>query len=320
VIDGRLLAAAGIDPGLPAARRAGLLVQRLPLRWRAPAGSRDVSSVLESGWFGGTAECHRVLGQVFRGDAGRGEAFGSVWPYLHAGGRVAAPGLPVVVGSNAEDAPDGCYRCSGRTVWREAGGEHRAMIDLGSESPQPGRPFDLLWFGDRMRCVVSDGRLEVEDLFSTLRTAVTHERLKSWLVQGMRVESRVLDGVKLAAAGEPPTIEVRRPTELVAGGRIPGPVELLGGGAGVASSSRTGDEIALTTEDDRRVVFTVAEHRDGWQAYRWDGEYPYRALILQRDERGVSLTATLDASLDPLAPGVRVQVAFDLRSDLIALE
>jgi hypothetical protein len=320
VIDRRLLASAGVDPELPAARQAALLVQLMPLRRRGPTGPRDTATVLESRWFDGATECHRVLGQLFHGAAGRGAAFGAAWPYLEAGGRVAAPGLPVVVGADEEEGPDGCYRLVGRTVWREAGGEPRQVMALGSEPQELGRSFELLWFADRARYVVADGRLEVEDLFSTLRMVVPLDRLETWLARGMRVDGRVLEGLDLTAADQPPSIEVRRPAELVAGGRMPSPGELLGGRAGVASASRVGDEVAITTEDGRRLVFNVAEDRDGWRAFRWEGEFPYRDLSLRRDDRSVSLTATLDEGLDPLAPGVRTQVAFDLRSDLIALE
>ncbi len=320
MIDPRLLAAVGIDASLPAAQQAAHLVRRMPLRWRAPSGSRDIATVLESRWFAGSAECHRVLGQFFRGNTGRGSAFGTTWPYLEVGGRVAAPGLPAVVGSAEEQGPDGCYQVSGRTVWREATGERRSFLGLGPDQQMSGRPFDLLWFGSSERYVVSEGILEIEDLFSSLRIEATPARLEAFLVRGLRVEPRILEGLTPPTAGRRSEIEVRRPTELVAGGRVPKPEVLLGGRAGVRRVDRQGDEITLNTEDDRRVVFNVEQERDGWRVYLWDGEFPYQALTLSRSNRYLSLTAALGDGLKPLAAGVRAQVAFDLRSDLIALD
>jgi hypothetical protein len=194
------------------------------------------------------------------------------------------------------------------------------MLALASDQEVPGRPFELLWFADRARYLVAGGRLEVEDLFSLLRMGVTRARLKGWLVRDMGVDERVLDDVHIPAQEDRPTIEVRRPRELVAGGRQPTPEELLGVRSGALKARRAGDQITVTTEGDRRVVFTVAEERHGWKAVRWDGEFPYRVVALRCGERAVSLTATLDEGLDPLAPGVRSQVAFDLRSDLISVD
>lgn len=320
MIDPRLLAAVGIDTSLPAAQQAAHLVRRMPLRWQAPAGSRDITTVLESRWFAGSAECHRVLGQFFRGNTGRGSAFGTTWPFLEVGGRVAAPALPAVVGSAEEQGPDGCYQVSGRTVWREAIGERSPLLELGRDQPMSGRPFDLLWFGSSERYVVSEGILEIEDLFSSLRVEASSARLEAFLVRGMRVDGRVLEGLAPSAVNRRPEIEVRRPFELVAGERVPTPEDLLGGRAGVRRAGREGDEIALSTEDDRRVVFNVEQGRDGWRVYLWDGEFPYQSLTLRQSNQHLSLTAALGDGLNPFAPGVRGQVAFDLRSDLIALD
>ena len=183
-----------------------------------------------------------------------------------------------------------------------------------------GFAFELLWFGDGERFMVSDGVLEIEDLFSTLRLGVSRSWLEASLVRKMRVDERILEGLEVAAAGRRPEIEVRRPVELVAGGRIPDPEALLRARAGVRRVDRRGDEITVSTEDDRRVVFNVAQERDGWRVFLWDGESPYQVLTLSLANRHLRLTAALGDEIDPMAPGVRVQVAFDLRSDLITLE
>jgi len=320
VNDAGLLAAVGIDASLPAAQQTAQLVRRMPLRWQAPAGSRDIATVLESRWFAGAAECHRVLGRLFRGTTGRGTAFGINWPYLEAGGRIAAPGLPAVVGAAEEQGPDGSYRLSDRTVWREATGERRPMLALGGGEPVGGFPFELLWFGDGERFMVSDGVLEIEDLFSTLRLGASRPWLEAALVRKMRVDERILEGLAVPSARRRPEIEVRRPVELVAGGGIPDPAALLRARAGVRRVDRRGDEITVTTEDDRRAVFNVAQERDGWRVFLWDGESPYQALTLSLVNRHLRLTAALGDGIDPMSPGVRAQLAFALRSDLITLE
>lgn len=317
--DDRLLAAAGVDPSLPAAQQAAQLVRRLPLRWRGTTGSRDIATVLESRWFAGAAECHRVLAQLFRGSTGRGTAFGATWPYLEAGGRIAAPGLPVVVGAAEEQGPDGCYRLAGRAVVREAAGECRPLLALGGDATGGDEGFDILWFASAERYLLSAGILEVEDLFSVLRTAVSGAQIEAWLVRGMRVDQRLLDGVAVTAGGQRPEIEVRRPIELVAGGRLPTPEEALAKRAGIRQAKRHGDEITVSTEDDRSLVFSASQERDGWRLFLWDGDFPYQALGLRRAAGHLRLTATLGDRVDPLAPGIRTRVAFDLRSDLIAL-
>lgn len=319
MIEARLLAAAGVDPDLPAAQQAALLVRRMPLRWQGPGGSRDLATVLESRWFAGAAECHRVLGQLFRGNTGRGTAFGVAWPYLEAAGRVLAPALPVAVGDGEESGPDGSYQRAGRTVFREAAGERRPVLELGASISAEDSGFDLMWFGAAERYLVAAGTLEIEDLFSVLRMAVPKGRLEAWLVRAMRVDSGVLGGLVLNASARRPELEVRRPAELVSGGRTPTAMELLERRAGVRGVRRRGDEITVTMEERGRLVFDVADDRDGWRVFLRDGDFPYRALSLRRPDGHVRLAATLAEGLDPLAPGVRVQAAFDLRSDLIAL-
>jgi len=315
-----LLASVGIDLTQPVAEQAAALVQRIPLRREAAAGSRDVATVVESRWFAGTAECHRVLGQLFRGSTGRGSAFGSAWPYLEAAGRIVAPALPVVVGAAEVAGPDGEYQVADRAVWREAVGERRPILRLegSAASDRPG--FDLVWFGATERYLLREGTLEVEDLFSALRLPASQAVVERLVVRGLRVEGEVLDGISFGCDDATAQIEVRRSRELVTGDRWQDPEAVLGSRADIATVERRGDELFAETLAGRSVVFKVVEERLGWRVFAWEGDYPYQTLAMADRDGTLSLTATLNDGFDPLDPGVRSQLAFDLRSDLIGLD
>jgi len=98
------------------------------------------------------------------------------------------------------------------------------------------------------------------------------------------------------------------------------PKAVLGERADIATVEGRGDELVATTLAGRTVIFKVVEKRPGWQVFAWEGAYPYQTLTMAEDQGVLSWTATLNESLEPLNPGVRGQLAFDLRSDLIALE
>ena len=67
------------------------------------------------------------------------------------------------------------------------------------------------------------------------------------------------------------------------------------------------------------VVFSFTEDQDGWQLDRQAGAYAYTRLSLMRRGDALWLRGVLDATMDPLAPGMRERLAFDLRADLVAL-
>jgi hypothetical protein len=318
-MDTRVLAAAGIDPAMPAAQAATLLVRRLPLRWRAGGGTRDAETVVESRWFAGAAECHRVLARLFRGSPVRGTAFASTWPLLEAAGLVVAPALPVAATVDEQPGPDAVYQLDGGAVWREAVGERRALLTTGGGPAPADSAFDLLWFGGGERFVLRDGTLEIEDLFSVARVRAPRSLVERLVVRGLRVDPEVLEGVAWREREAPPEIEVRRPVELVAGERWRDPAVVLAARADIRSVQRHGDELAAETALQTTVVFRVAEDARGWRLFTWEGDYPLRTLGLVERAGHLVLSATLGPNLDPFEPGVRGRLAFDLRSDLIAL-
>lgn len=319
-MDARLLETAGIDPELPAAQAAAMLVRRLPLRWRPAAGSRHPDMVVESGWFGGPAECARVLGRLFRAGAARGAAFGAVWPYLEAAGVVVAPAVPVAAQAVEEQGPDGAYQVAGGAVVREAVGQRQVVLSCSDGTPdQQGAPFDLLWFGDSERYLLRDGSLEVEDLFSKLTLAGARPRIERLLVRGRRVDPEALDGVPGAGREAPATMEVRRPLELLPDDAWRDPEVLLAQRADIRRLERRGDEIVAETELGTDVLFRVAEEGHGWRLFAWEGDYPLRTIALVERHGWLVLSTSLDRGIDPLAAGMRGRLAFDLRSDLVAL-
>ena len=319
-MDARVLAAAGIDPELPAVQAAAELIRRMPLRRQAPASQREPQTVVESRWFAGPSECARVLGRVFRGSTGRGAAFASSWPFLEAGGVVVAPGIPVAAEDAEIEGPDGAYQLARGVVWREAVGERRAVLSTGDgREESAGTAFDLLWFGSSERYLLRDGTLEVDDLFSRLTVRPSTEHLERLLVRAMRVQPGVLDGVTAGTREAPATIEVRRPLALAAGAAWQDPVHVLGLRADILRAERRGDEVVAETGRSSTVVFQLAEKPRGWTLFTWEGAYPFRALTLTESDGTLRLAATLGSELDPWVPGVRGRIAFDLRSDLVAL-
>lgn len=317
-MDARVLAAAGVDPSLPAAQAAAMLVRSLPLRWRA-AGVRDPETVVESRWFAGAAECHRVLARVFRGRPVRGAAFSATWPQLEAAGVVVAPALPVAATADELAGPDGVYQLERGTVWREAAGERAALLASGGGATPGGGAFDLLWFGPAERYLVRGGTLEVEDLFSVLRVGAAQPLVERLVVRGLRADPEVLEGVAWSARETPAEIEVRRRSELVAGEAWRDPAAVLASRADIRSVERRGDEILAETVRQSSVVFRIAEEARGWRLFTWDGDYPLRTLGMRERAGHVVFSATLGPDLEPLAPGVRGRLAFDLQTDLIAL-
>jgi hypothetical protein len=139
------------------------------------------------------------------------------------------------------------------------------------------------------------------------------------VVRGLRVDPEVLEGVAWREREAPPEIEVRRPVELVAGEGWRDPAAVLAARADIRSVQRHGDELAAETARETTVVFRVAEDARGWRLFTWEGDYPLRTLGLAERAGHLVFSATLGPDLDPCEPGVRSRLAFDLRSDLIAL-
>ena len=185
--------------------------------------------------------------------------------------------------------------------------------------PGGGGAFDLLWFGSAERYLLRAGVLEVEDLFSVARVRAPRSLVERLVVRGLRVDPEVLDGVVGSEREAPPEIEVRRPVELVAGELWRDPAAVLAARADIRSVARHGEEITAETAREKTVVFRLAEDARGWRLFTWDGDYPLRTLGLLERAGHLVFTATLGTAIDLFAPGVRGRLAFDLRSDLIAL-
>ena len=274
---------------------------------------------MESRWFAGPAECHRVLAQLFRGSTVRGSCFGLPWPCLEAAGAMVAPALPVVAQPAEQTGPDGQYELTDGVVWRESAGARKTFIGRDGIASEDGG-FDLLWFGDSERYLVSAGRLEVEDLFSVLRMNASRAQIERMVVRRLRHDRDVIAGVTFSEETTVPELEVRRPVELASSDGWRDPAVLIGGRMDISSAIRRGDELIARTHADRAVEFKVVEDHSGWRLFAWNGDYPYRTIDLHEKDGHLCLSVTLDSDIDPLAPGVRSQLAFDLRSDLVAMD
>jgi hypothetical protein len=319
-MEDRALQAIGIDPELPAGEKAAALIRRLVLRWDAITGPRQLGTVVEAGWFAGPTECLKVLVQLCRGTTARGTAFASPWPYLEFRGRILAPALPVVAGDAEATGPDGVYLVEDGLVWREAVGTRRRFMAIKGSTGPGDSPFELLWFGSGERYLIRNQLLEVDDLFSSLRIRATAELVERLLIRKMRVEAEAVSGLRLADRPAPAEIEVRQSVELLSSEAWRDSIHVLVSRADMRTANRHGDEIHGHTVGGEDVVFKLAEEAGGWRLYRWEGNYPLRALSLVESEGDLSYSVTLGSALDPFSPGVRGRVVFDLRSELVALQ
>ena len=75
----------------------------------------------------------------------------------------------------------------------------------------------------------------------------------------------------------------------------------------------------LRLESGGEVVANVAVSGAGWVAEIAPG-LPWTRAEMAAEERTVVYRVTLIPELDPLDPGVRTRLAFDLLSDLLGLE
>jgi hypothetical protein len=232
---------------------------------------------------------------------------------------VVAPALPVVVAKPETAGPDGCYQLREVAVWREAVGEKRPILDFGGPTPAGETGFDLLWFGDAERYLLRGGVLEVEDLFSVLRFQATAPVIDRLLTRTRRVDPDAIHGLQLGNHGEPSEIEVRRSLDLIVDDRWLDAALVLQAREDVVHVDRREDQLVVRTARDDTVVFNVVQEPRGWQVYRWEGNYPFRRLSLIEHDEVLCFSGILDKTIDPLAPGVRGRLAFDLRSDLVAL-
>ncbi|MEJ2188407.1 MAG: hypothetical protein P8Y93_03140 [Acidobacteriota bacterium] len=261
-----------------------------------------------------------MLHEIGGGELFKGRAYGDSWPYFRKGDLVFAPGLPVVVGQTTVSGADGEYQRRAEGVWREgAGVETLFLEEEAATQGSPGRAIDLLWFENSARYLVRDGALEIEDLFAVLRVPVTPPLLSRVLIGRQKLPESVLDGVRWPSKALAPEIEVGRPSELSTTERWRDARLALERRADVRSVHHEGAEMVAETETGDTVVFALAEKEDGWQLERQAGVYVFTHLSLVRRGEALWLRGVLDATMDPMAPGMRERLAFDLRADLVAL-
>lgn len=295
-------------------------VRRLPLRWSGTGRDAGVKEILERGWFDDPQECARVLSSIAGNDAISGQAFGGPWPLIETGEWKVAPALPVPVGPDPVPGADGEYFFREKMVWRESGGAEEPFLSVDGAGLPPGRPFDLLWFGDGERFTIVDATLVVEDLFSVLTVAADPAVIERFLIRARRLAPEVLEGIALADSPREAEIEVRRPVAATVGEAEREPADLLSVRADLLSVEKRGAEVVAKTVQGDRVVFSVESTPRGWLLLLVEGSYVFNGLCFERRQDVVSLKATPGPTIDPLAPGMRGRLAFDLRADLVALD
>ncbi len=314
----RSLAARGVPPTAPPADRAAGVVRALVLRGEGQ-GDEDATAVLARGWIRGLGEAAAVLAAATGWPEAAGAAFGSRWPYLVQGDTVVAPALPVAVSTaGAEvEGPDAVYHLADGAVRREAGGAEHALMELSSDPGPPATLPALLWFGPAERYLVRNAELEISDLFAELRLPATAARLDRLLLRGRRLAPEVLDGISLSSEeATPPRLTVRRHRSLLPGG-APEPAELLGARVDVAAVRARSDHLEAELEAGGRARFTLVSNDTGWCLRLSAGDYPLAALSVTEEGEYLRYEVVLGAGLDPLRPGLRARLAFDLTSDLM---
>jgi len=118
----------------------------------------------------------------------------------------------------------------------------------------------------------------------------------------------------------PPVLEVLRHAVLLEGAPWNDPVAVLGAREGVERVERTGSRLVLELVTGDRPVFEVEETAgDRWRVRLLEGAFPAGAAWVERDGEHIRYGWNPAPDLDPLDPGVRARLAFDLLSDLIRL-
>jgi hypothetical protein len=271
------------------------------------------------GGFESVTACARRLARSTGAAVSPARAFGGEWPVVRGEGWLVAPAMPLAVTAVPGDGLDAGYRWCGDAVWREAAGIERLFLTMNVAGPDPGAPFDLLWFGDGERYTLRRGLLAVEDLFARVEIPVDRAVLERLLVRARRVDAAVLCGLAFDRPDEPAVMTVNRSAALTPAETWRDPERFLRSRADVERTTRRGDRIDVQRVGGVGAAFLIEDRGDGWTVRLDAGDYPLTALSLRRHEGTLSLSAILDPAVDPLAPGMRGRLAFDLRSDLVAL-
>jgi hypothetical protein len=304
---------------MPRGSAAAAAVLRLPLRWTEGDAAAAQGTALERGYVGSVAECGRLLAAELGAELTPAQAFGGEWPVAERAGLLLAPALPLPLPLAPADGPDAAYRRDEARIWRESAGAETLLLTAEPTEPAPGEPFELLWFGDAERYLLRGGRLTIDDLFCELRVLPSRAKLEHLLVRLRRADPEVLAGLEVADGAEGAEITIRRPRQLSAKDRWRDPERFFACRADIDGLTTGQGMLTVTTVRGATVVFTVEAHAAGWRAAVVEGEYPFAALALEADGEMLALSGTLAAAVDPLAPGVRARLAFDLSSDLVML-
>ncbi len=295
-------------------------IARFPLRWCAENdGESDPAQAAARGWFRGVKECAQYLADLTDATIAPGRAFGGEWPVLGNDDWLMAPAAPLALIGSVGEGVDAAYSRRDGAVFREAAGKEELFLAAATAEPAPGRQFDLLWFGDSERYTLSQGILEVEDLFALLEVPTERALLERHLVRGRRVEPGVLDGLAWGPSDAPATITVNRAAALDLDQGWSDPERYLRARADVERTERQGAGIVVHAASGMKPVFQTEDRDDGWTLMLEEGEYPITGFSMRRRKTMLSLTVNLHPVIDPLRPGMRERLAFDLRSDLVAL-
>ncbi len=271
------------------------------------------------GWLAGLEEGALVLERLVSSPVRWGRALGLRWPYAITSGCVVGPGLPVAACPEPEEGPDGVYTLRNEAVFREAVGTEGPFLGLDGVAHRSGSASpDLLWFGLTERFVLRGGELEIEDLFSRVTSPVDASALEEMLVRRGRFPEALVSGLPVGRSPAQPAVEVRRVLDLVPAS-WQDPAVLLSRREGVASGHREGATVALDLEDGGHVELVVDETGTGWSAELRTGTLPWRTITAEASDGVLRYRAVPAPGLNPLDPGVRTRIAFDLLSDLVLL-
>jgi hypothetical protein len=301
------------------AHRAAAEVVRIVLRRREGDSAQAAAETAVRGGFESVAACARRLARATGAEVSTARAFGGEWPVIEGAGWLVAPAMPLALTAAGGDGLDAGYRLCDGAVWREAAGVERLFLTTEAAGPDAGAPFDLLWFGDSERYTFRRGILAVDDLFAEIEIPVDHATLERLLVRARRVDAAVLDGLAFDRPEAPAVITVNRGAALTPAESWRDPERFLRSRADVERTARRGDHIDVETVGGAAAAFLCEDRDDGWTVRLDAGDYPLTALSLRRLGVTLSLSAVLHPAVDPLAPGMRGRLAFDLRSDLVAL-
>jgi hypothetical protein len=309
-------------PGSPSAwaKAAVDRIRHTPLRWSDGDPGRSAEEIDGSGFFLGGEESGRALADGSGAEVRPAIAFAGRWPILEAGDWRVAPAVPAAISRVPVEGPDGFYRGTEGAVLREAGGTERAVVSLDLDASTGDTSFDLLWFGESERFLLRGDTIEIEDLFSITSLPASSVLLDRLVVRARRASTEVVVGLPSAAGRRVSEVQVARPLALMGESlRWSDPAAFLGVRADVLSAAIVGGRAEARTVDERRVVFSVDEHTNGWRLQVIDGRYPLQAIALTARHKSVNLVVELAEGVDPLVPGMRGRLAFDLQSDLVAM-